>query len=324
MASRATLVLSTLLVAGLQPSVAIAAPHEEVADEVEAPQEASPSASDIGPTAPAPEPAEGEQPAPVDQPTAVPEADAAVQPSPQETAPEGQTRFDSLPPNPAFTPLKRRALAEPAPARKRHEKRLELSGKLGAAYRRLSGSEVTLGPGYSLGGHARLGFTSWLGLGFEALIENHSVDIASEAFGFEGLSSSHADLRVVHLGAQLEPRLVLSEHFFLGFGLGAAWNRLEAGGLRVSEPVPFELGSRTGVLVEITASPRASVRFSRRFGASFWGSMAIPAIQSGNVFAHGEGDLQTVRSDTGQLLGVGGFPDFSLALSSHLSFDVLF
>jgi hypothetical protein len=94
--------------------------------------------------------------------------------------------------------------------------------------------------------------------------------------------------------------------------------------MTATAPVPFWLPPRTGVALDATLSPRVAFRFWSRAGLSLGGRLAVPIMQSGEVFASGDGDLQTVRQDTGMLLSVGGHPDLGVAFGGHLSFDVFF
>lgn len=238
-------------------------------------------------------------------------------------APKAETRFEELPSNPALA--REPELPPPPPRSKRSVlERLDLGARVGVAHRAPSGSEVTVAAGPSVGAHVRIAFIDWLGLTLAVALERHSVSVAESAFGFEGLVAEHGALELLSMSAEVDPRLALTERWSLHGGLGLAWNRLQAGELAVTEPAEFGLDPRTGVLLEAVISPRLAVRFSERFGLSLWGRGGIPIIQSGDVFASGESELQTVRIDNGQLLSVGGFPDISYSLSGHLSVDVHF
>jgi hypothetical protein len=201
---------------------------------------------------------------------------------------------------------------------------LDVGVHVGVAERAPSGSEVTVSTGLSVGAHARIAFVDWLGLALAGAVERHAVTISDTAFGFDGLSAKQQGLSVLSLSAELDPRFTLAEHWSLHTGVGLCWNRLQAGELTATEPVPFRLDPRTGVEVEAVFSPRLSYRATERVGFSLWGRAGIGTIESGDIFASGESELQTVRLDNGQLLSVGGFPDFSYSLSTHLSVDVFF
>jgi hypothetical protein len=230
-----------------------------------------------------------------------------------------------LPENPKLVPLEP-APQEPSkvPVRANRRKKIELGVRLGAAHHPSAGSEVTIAPGLSWGAHVRIPFQTWFGLVVHGGFDHHAVDIAPSAFGFEDFEGSQPAIRVLRLGADFDPNIAFTPqlHGFLGVGL--AWNRLEAEALTASEPIPFVLSPRRGVLLEAGLTPRLAYRPWSWLGFSWWGNVAFPLLQSGDLFASGEGDLQTVRQDTGQLLSVGGFPHFSMAFRSYISVDVLF
>jgi hypothetical protein len=240
--------------------------------------------------------------------------------SPEASSSES-TRYDDLPENPELD-----VQEEPSPSAKRRRRvqRLDLGLGAGVSHLLQSESEVTLDPGPVFFVHARIAFNDWLGLSTRAAIESHGVSVASEAFGFQGLSARHGSLRAASLSAALDPRFRLGSQWFLHAGLGLGWTRLEAGQLEASEPYEFTLDPRTGVLLEATLAPRLSFHWTERVGVSLWGRGGLPLLQSGDVFASGASELQTVRRDDGQLLSVGGYPDFSYTLAGHLSVDVFF
>jgi hypothetical protein len=202
--------------------------------------------------------------------------------------------------------------------------RLDLGLGVGVSHRAVSSSEIDVDLGPSLFAHARIAFNEWLGLSALASVETHGVSVARDAFGFQGLVAEQGSLRMVSLGAEISPRFRLGSQWFVHAGAGLAWTRIEAGEMSASEPVEFGLDARTGVMLEAVLEPRVGLIWTEHIGTSLWGRGGLPLLQSGDVFASGSSELQTVRRDDGRLLSVGGFPEFSHTFSGHLSLDIFF
>jgi hypothetical protein len=228
----------------------------------------------------------------------------------------------SLPANPALTEEVPPApdAVEPAPSSEDEaptpKVRLGLNG--GVLSRPATSEVVTYDPAFTWGGHVGVVLLRWMDIRATSQVTSHGVQAHDGAWGLDNPGYDPPKLRELALAGSLELREELTPVLSVWGGAGIAWTRLSMSKFLLEEPWPAAVETRSGVTVQVPLHVGVSYSLGRplpalELSATFELRFAPVLTSSGELFNPKDGQEQSVRSDTGERVEIGGMPGVSAA-----------
>lgn len=241
----------------------------------------------------------------------VAQAQGVKPPQPNEDLPANPALTERVPPAPdAVTPA---ALNDAKPTPK---VRLGLNG--GVLSRPATSDVVTYDPAFTWGGHVGVVLLRWMDIRATSQVTSHNVEAHDGAWGLENPGYDPPKLRELALAGSLELREELTPVLSVWGGAGIAWTRLSMSKFLLEEPWPAAVETRSGVTVQVPLHVGVSYSLGRPFdavelSATFELRFAPVLSSTGELFTPEKGREQSVRSDTGERVEIGGVPRVSAA-----------
>ncbi len=192
--------------------------------------------------------------------------------------------------------------------------RLGLNG--GVMSRPAASAEATYDPAFTWGGHVGVVLLPWLDVRATSQVTSHGVDAHDGAWGLSNPGYDPPKLRELALGASLELRKQVVPGVEVWGGAGIAWARLTMSQFLLEEPWPAAVETRSGVTLQLPLHAGVGYSLGRpteflELGLTLEFRFAPVLTSSGELFSPEVGQRESVRSDTGQRVEIGGMPNVS-------------
>lgn len=189
--------------------------------------------------------------------------------------------------------------------------RVGLNG--GISNRPAKSDVATYEPGFTWGGHVGVAIFPWLGARASSQVTSHGVDAKDGAWGLSKPGFDPPHLRELALAGALELRKLVAPRVAVWGGGGLAWTRLSMSKFHLEQPWPVAIETRHGVTLEIPLHVGVSYVLGRpaqgielALTVEFRYSPVLST--SGDLFSPAPGQNESVRSDTGARVEIGGIP----------------
>ncbi len=192
--------------------------------------------------------------------------------------------------------------------------RLGLNG--GVMSRPAASAEATYDPAFTWGGHVGVVLLPWLDVRASSQVTSHGVDVHDGAWGLSNPGYDPPKLRELALGASLELRKQVVPRLEVWGGAGIAWSRLTMSKFLLEEPWPAAVETRSGVTLQLPLHAGIGYSLGRpteflELGLTLEFRFSPVLRSSGELFDPEVGQRESVRSDTGQRVEIGGMPNVS-------------
>lgn len=191
--------------------------------------------------------------------------------------------------------------------------KLRLGMNAGVLSRAAQSEVATYHPGFTWGGQVGVVLLPWLAARATAQVTSQSVGVHDGAWGLSNPGEAPPHLRELALAGALEVRQPLSSQLDVYGGVGIAWARLSMSKFLLEQPWPAAVETRSGVTLQLPL--HAGVRYGLGRPAEALELSLIaefryaPAFKtSGEYFDPAPGQDESVRSDTGTRVQIGGMP----------------
>lgn len=241
-----------------------------------------------------------------------------------------QTAPAELPPNP-----KLEGPVPPAPDAVRVDDgkpsfarvRVGLNG--GVASRPAKSSVATYEPGITWGGHVGIGVLPWLAARATSQVTSHGVSAHDGAWGLSNPGRDIPNLRELALAGALELRKQVAPRLAVWGGGGVAWTRLSMSKFLLEEPWPAAVETRHSVTLELPLHVGVSYALGRpvrplELAVTVEFRFSPVLTSSGQLFDPDAGANESVRSDTGARVEIGGMPGVEAARVVLLGLEAAF
>ncbi len=205
--------------------------------------------------------------------------------------------------------------------------RVGLNG--GVATRPAKTDVVSYQPGFTWGGYVGIAILPWIGLRASSQVTSHGVDAHDGAWGLSNPGFDPPHLRELALAGAVELRKLVAPRVAVWGGGGIAWTRLSMSMFLLEEPWPVAVETRSGVTLEVPVHVGASYILGRpadvldlALTVEFRYSPVLST--SGQLFFPDAGESESVRSDTGARVEIGGVPGVEAARVVLLGLEAAF
>lgn len=225
-----------------------------------------------------------------------------------------------LPPNPKLVtpvPPPPHAVVVPETTAERPPKvRAGVNG--GVMSRPAKSSEATYQPGFTWGGHVGIPLLQWLSVRATSQVTSHEVEFHDGALGLSNPGFDPPHLRELALAGGVELRKDVAPRIAVWGGGGIAWTRLSMSRFLLEQPWPAAVETRSGVTLEVPLHVGVSCALGKPIDEI---ELALtlefrysPVLRSsGDYFSPDSGRNESVRSDTGARVEIGGMPGVTAA-----------
>lgn len=236
-----------------------------------------------------------------------------------QTTPRAATQPE-LPPNPKLVtpvpPAPHAVVVPETTAPTTPKVRVGVNG--GVMSRPAKSSEATYEPGFTWGGHVGIPLLPWLSVRATSQVTSQVVQFHDGALGLASPGFDPPHLRQLALAGAVELRKDVAPRLAVWGGGGIAWTRLSMSKFSLEQPWPAAVETRSGVTLEVPLHAGVSCALGRPIDEI---ELALtvefrfsPVLRSsGDYFSPNNGQNESVRSDTGARVEIGGMPEVTAA-----------
>lgn len=248
----------------------------------------------------------------------------------QQSSAETAGEPTELPANPKLvTPVPPAPDPVPVPETKLPAPRVRVGLNGGVASRPAKSDVVTYVPGFTWGGHVGIAVFPWLGVRAASQVTSHGVDAHDGAWGLSNPGFDPPNLRELALAGALELRKEVAPRLAVWGGGGIAWTRISMSKFLLEEPWPVAVETRHGVTIELPLHVGVSYALGRpvrplELAVTVEFRFSPVLSSSGQLFNPSGGQSESVRSDTGARVEIGGVPGVEAARVVLLGLEAAF
>lgn len=235
-----------------------------------------------------------------------------------------------LPPNPQLvSPVPPAPDAVPIAETKPQLARVRVGVNGGIASRPARSEVATYAAGFTWGGHVGIAVFPWLGVRAASQVSSHGVEAHDGAWGLSNPGFDPPRLRELALAGSLELRRDVAPRLAVWGGGGVAWTRISMSKFLLEEPWPAAVETRHGVTIELPLHVGVGYALGRpvrplELAVTVEFRFSPVLSSSGQLFAPSGGQSQSVRSDTGARVEIGGVPGVEAARIVLLGLEAAF
>jgi hypothetical protein len=158
----------------------------------------------------------------------------------------------------------------------------------------------------------------WLAARATSQVTSHDVEPHDGAWGLSNPGFDPPNLRELALAGALELRKEVAPRLAVWGGGGIAWTRLSMSKFLLEQPFPAAVETRSGVTLELPLHVGVSYAIGRpvrtlELAVTVEFRFSPVLSTSGQLFDPDRGEGESVRSDTGARVEIGGMPGVEAA-----------